>query len=192
VLQTYGGELLLRAYLFALPPAAFFAATLFYPSPSSGRSWKTSAAIGLASVALLGGFLFTRYGNEKTDYFTRNEVEAIQHLYEIAKPGSLIIAGTHSLPWKFQDYEKYRYQRAEEAILTANMDEIEQLMASRKRTTAYLILTRSQKANAELFSGLPPAKWKQFEEQLRDSGRFQLIYANQDASIFTLAPGRHR
>ena len=43
-LQGYGGEMLLRVYLFSLPFVAFFVASLFYPSLTSRSSWVDDRA----------------------------------------------------------------------------------------------------------------------------------------------------
>src|SRR5205807_75803 len=103
--QSYGGEILLRIYLFSLPPMAFFAASLFYTRPpSAGSRWMTAAVLGV-SIVLLGGFLFTRYGNERADYMTRAEVDGARYLYSIAQPNSLFLEGWVGGPWQFQDYE---------------------------------------------------------------------------------------
>src|SRR5262249_48477309 len=67
VANSYGGEMLLRIYLFALPFVVFFAAAFFYTTPTSGRSRRVTIAVIGVSLLLLGGFLFTRYGNERVD-----------------------------------------------------------------------------------------------------------------------------
>ena len=43
-MQNYGGELLMRIYLYALPFMAFFAAALFFPRPQERPSWRASLA----------------------------------------------------------------------------------------------------------------------------------------------------
>ena len=188
-LQGYGGEMLQRIYLFTLPFMLFFAAALFFPSPLAHTSWWKTGAIGLASVALLGGFLLSRTGNERMDNFTSNEVDAVQYLYAIAEPGSLLIAPARHLPWKFRDYEKFYYRPTGDKILVGEVDAIAGLMESTKYTGAYLILTRSQKATAELLFGLPPTSWERFEQDLRESGIFREVFANEHASILVLAQG---
>src|SRR6266487_1284236 len=93
VANSYGGEMLLRIYLFSLPLVVFFAAALFYITSASGRSRKMTVAVTGVSLILLGGFLFTRYGNERMDYMTYAEVDSAHYLYSIAPPNSLLIGG---------------------------------------------------------------------------------------------------
>jgi hypothetical protein len=190
-LQSYGGEMLLRVYLFALPFTAFFAAALFYTTPGAGTTRRTTVAIGLVSVLLLGSFFFTRYGNEQFESFTAGEVDAVQYLYRTAPPGSLLLAAAPNLPWRFQDVEKYDYQSLPvRTVIGPDIETIAGLMANEKYPGAYLILTRSEEAFAAADSGLPPAAWERFEETLTASGRFRLAFTAEDAMIFTLNPGR--
>ena len=186
LLQTYGGELLLRAYLFALPFMAFFVAALLCPTATAGVSWRGALAIGVVSAGLLGGFLFTRYGNEKMDHFTSAEIAAIRHVYETSEPGSLMVSVAPNLPWKFQDYEQHKYRYITTEFLDRDVDAIVELMSSDRFPQAYLILSRSQKANVELFYGLQREAWNEREELLFGSGHFQVIFANQDVKVLTL------
>lgn len=187
VAQPYGGEMLLRIYLFALPPMVFFAASVFYPTPTSGRSrWATVVVAGIC-ITLLGGFLFTRYGNERQDYMTNAEVAGVQDLYSIAKPGSIFIEGSDGTPWQLQDFEKYdTYSLTENlyhAVATRDVNAIVQFIESKKYTNAYLIFTRSQKATAESSLGLSSDALDQLEYVLVSSGRFRFVYGNPDAQI---------
>lgn len=186
-MQAYGGELLLRIYLYSVPFMAFFCAALFLPSPLAGRGWRATLVLTGASFVLLIGFLFTRYGNERMMYFTDDEVEAVHTLYAIAEPGAQLVAATGTLPWRFQDYRTYRYTTVPRQARAADIEAVAGMMASDRYPSSYLILTRSQKASGELFIGWPPGTWELFVDKLHASDKFVLIYANQDAEIFALA-----
>jgi hypothetical protein len=196
----YGGEILLRIYLFALPFVAFFAAALFYPVRAAGRSWRTTRAVLLVSVALLGGFSVARYGNERMDQFSQAELDAVNRLYDLAPRGSLLVAGDANLPWRFRDYERYRYELLTKTESWRRMNwkrprpnavvrEIAAVMAA-AQPRAFLILTRSQQAGVELL-GLAPrgALWR-IRREVAASPRFELVYRNADAAIFTLRQPR--
>ncbi len=186
LLQSYGGEMLLRIYLFALPCTAFFAAALFQTMPATAPSWRKIAAIGLVSVGLLGGFCVVRYGNERQDSFTSQELLAVRHVYSTAKPGSLVVTSSSNLPYKFQDYEKYHYALVGDAILAGDVKAITGLMRNRTYPAAYLILTRAQRAHLELFHGLPLKAWDQVEGGLMQSPAVRLEFANEDAKVFVV------
>ena len=191
-LQAYGGEILLRSYLFALPMMVFFAAALFYPSRSAGRSLATTAATMLVCVGLLAGFFFTRYGNERMDYYTPDEFEAVQYVYSVAPPGSRLLSVTTNVPWKFQGYEQYRYASLRWPFQTGDVNAWYSIMRSRNYPASYLILTRSQKACLELYFNFPGEDWDRVERALLESPRFKVIYANDHATILTLSEGGER
>jgi hypothetical protein len=185
--------MLLRIYLFALPPMAFFAASVFYPTMTSGRSrWATVAIAGIC-ITLLGGFLFSRYGNERQDYMTNAEVAGVHYLYSIARPGSIFIEGSDGTPWQLQDYEKYNTfsltDNLYDAVATGKVNAIVQFIESTKHTNAYLIFTRSQKATAESTLGLPSDALDRLENVLISSGKFKLVYSNPDAQILIFVVG---
>jgi hypothetical protein len=193
MLQAYGGEMLLRVYLFTLPPMVFFAAALVYPTATAGRSRATNIAVGLGSLMLFGGLLFARYGNERMDLVTAEEVAAVRQLYRVAEPGSVLIAGSWNLPWRAQAYEQYDYvvldyadARTRELFRNVDVDGVARRMQTENGKSAYLIITRSEKAEVDLFSGLPEGTLDLLEQELKASNRFEMIFTNRDATIFTL------
>jgi hypothetical protein len=185
-LQTYGGELLLRVYLFSLPFMAFFVACIFYPTPIRGRTWATPLLIGILCLILGVGFLYSRYGNERMDYFTPQEVEAVERLYAIAEPGSLLVAGTQTLPWRHKNYNEFGYQSIERYVRNNDVPGVIAAMNNPNFKDAYLILTRSQHASAELFTGWPLGTWEAFVASVYGSGAFEVVYQNEDATILHL------
>ena len=142
---------------------------------------------GLISIILLGGFLFTRYGNERMDYMTNNEIAGVSQLYRIAPRNSLLLAAWEGVPWQFQDYEQYDYDILEDdapnLIETLNINALVQFIENRGAPKTYLIITRSQEATAEN-NGLSPSMLPQFERELRASNHFVEVYSNVDAQIF--------
>jgi hypothetical protein len=190
-LQSYGGEVLLRVYIFNLPFMAFFAAALFFTTATSGTTWRTLLALNVVSVALVGGFLFTRHGNERMDYMTYKEVAGVRYLYQIAEPGAKFVTASPNIPWKFQDVEKYTYSPERDEFALSDVGAIVELMDDPRYPATYLILTRSQKAHGELFYGLPQGWGERLDQKLRESGKFRLLFDNGDAEIFVLAQRRH-
>lgn len=196
--QTYGGEMLLRVELFALPFTAFFAAAALVGDDDEIRLHsRRTAAIGGVLLVLAGLFLFARYGNERMDHFTPNETAAVARLYALAKPGSTLVAGTGNLPWKYTQYEHHRYRYVVDmphwsatAKATrhpwAVLEDVRQAMVS-SRKRAYLIIGRSEEYEVDQLGYGRPGSLNQFEEAVAASPYFKTVYRNPDATIFTLA-----
>jgi hypothetical protein len=186
-LQAYGGELLLRIYLYSVPFMAFFCAAIYFPTPSHGRRWQASILLFVGTFAMLVSFLFTRYGNERMMTFTSEEVAAVRYLYEMAEPGSQFVAVTGTLPWRFQDYRTYKYTTIPPRLTRlTDVQSIIGIMANDRFPDSYLIVTRSQQASGELFIGWPPEVWDQLIHALHESQKLDVIYQNQDATIYVL------
>jgi hypothetical protein len=198
-LQAYGGEMAIRVYLFALPPVLFFAGSLLYPAPTVRPSGRQAAAVALMSLALLVGFLVARYGNERMDHFTRQEVDAVDRLYAIAEPGSALIAGHWNSPWMFRGYETYLYTDLDSlgktiipnADVSALLHRAKELEEKRNRPV-YLILTRSQEAAIDLMQGSAPGSLDRVEQAVLASGGFRVVFHNEDATILVLARTEER
>ena len=191
VAGDYGGEMFLRIYFFSLPLMVFFAAALFYKKHTlvirKTSLWMTVAIIA-TNLVLLGGFHFTRYGNERMDYMTYAEVDGVHYLYSVAHPNSLLIEGWNDTPWESQDDEKYTYvsltDAAPDAIIHTNVSEVIKYIESQKRPHTYLIFTRSSKIESYALSGLPNDALDRLEDAMLKSGEFKMIYSNLDAQIF--------
>ena len=185
-MQSYGGELLMRIYLFALPFMVFFTAALFIPRQQARLSWQAIASVGVVSLVMLGLFLTVRYGNERSDNFTPIEYDAVQYVYDQAAPGSLLAASSTNMPIRYESYEIHDYLFLQELVVQGDVQAVIQAMERKEHPAAYLIITRSQRAYLEIFYDLPTQSWQQFEADLLMSGRFELIYSHQDASVFLL------
>jgi hypothetical protein len=191
-LQPYGGEILLRVFLFSLPFTAFLAAAALRRAPP--------ALTVALTLALLGGFLLTRYGNERMDWFSRGEVQAVDRLDALAPRGSTLVAWSSSLPWQARDYAAHRYRTVVGAddwprIARQRPGGRPQLrliagLLGAQRGGAYLIITRSQKAEVDLTGLGPHGSLERVDAALRRSPAFRLLYANRDGSVYALRASR--
>ncbi|MEV7964543.1 hypothetical protein AB0O34_00965 [Sphaerisporangium sp. NPDC088356] len=112
-LQSYGGEIGLRVYMFALPAACILGAYAFFPNlpahTSDAREGETvpvrrrprplrfdpgttrRISVVLAAVTALVlsvAFLVARYGNEKFERVTTGEASAMHYVYAHDKPSA--------------------------------------------------------------------------------------------------------
>jgi len=194
--QSYGGEMLERIYLFTEPFMCFFAASLFFDNSlvvahrlarsHTTFSWKT-ATIFVVNLCLLGSFFFTRYGDERVDYVSYGEWNAVQHLYQVAPANALILAGWNYAPLYFKDYTKYDIQFLNnaypEAVVNTNANGIIDLIENEGSRPSYIIFSQEEQVYATSYNGLPGDTLQRLETHLLQTGKFKLLYRNSDAQI---------
>lgn len=127
--QAYGGEMLLRTYLFSLPWLAFLVADLLVgwsPETHGTANVRRSVrhvAVG-AFVLLLGaGQVVASFGNEATSRVDPEEFRVAQDFYAQAPSGSLLVNISARWPGRASaNYDRFLYEDAvtlEPAILSA-------------------------------------------------------------------------
>jgi hypothetical protein len=192
IVQPYGGEILLRVFLFTLPAVAFFIACLVFPTVARGRRWLATVSMIVLCCLLLGAFQVTRYGNERQDYFTTGDAATVEALYRLAPVGSTVVAGNQNLPWRGQHYVDYHYDDITNLDhWKADDDDPQGLLAdiriSWPRTGAYVIVTRSTEVFAGLYYGRP-AVLGDLVDALASTPDVQTLYRSPDGSIFFIPP----
>ncbi len=193
--NSYGGEMLFRSYLFALPFLCFFAASFL----SSWGRWPAlrPAAHIAAALVLVTGFLFAHFGKDRGYYFTRDEVAAARLVYENAPPGSLLIEGNRNYPGLFVNYDRFTYvpidrEPAETAteMIADPTAVISEWLSDPDHSVAYVISTRSMKAEIAAFGKLDVTMLDRLEASLLASPEFTVLYDTPDAKVFVLVkPG---
>jgi hypothetical protein len=205
--NDYGGEMVFRVHLFALPATAFlatvfmttaFQATGFQAKAVLWRSrrWPRIRALALpvALLALLSGFVLGNYGKERMNYFSPAEVSAAQFLFRTAPPGSMIVAATSEYAGVYTDYADYTYVSwlgnlapvQVEGIAADPLSALVSQLRDSHGRPAYFILTRSQEAEIELSGLLPPATLTQVMQFAGTVPELTVLYRNQDAVIMEL------
>jgi hypothetical protein len=191
--NSYGGEIIFRSYLFALPFLAIAAAAAFFPDPAAGRSAVTGAALLVTLLAQLIGFSLGNYGDEAMNYFTPREVAASQWLYRTAPAGAQLVGANANFPWAFVHYSRYSYTFLDSppslgrAALRAPVPVITKIMRPGSSPASYLILTRSQAEQLYLTGAWPPGALPRVTNDLLASGRYRVVYRNADAVILQLS-----
>ncbi len=192
-LQSYGGEMLLRVYLFGLPFVSFFAASALLPQNPKSLSAAHRLAVAFAAAVLLAGFLFARYGNARPDYFTPAEVAAVNQAYELAPEGSVMMSLTPSLPWKWRGYEHHDHETVSEWDEPPNADSVgEDVVAALREhhdTGALLILTESQRAYSDAYGAFAPGGFDAVEQAAAAAADIELVVSNADARVYQLKIG---
>jgi hypothetical protein len=203
LMSAYGGEVLLRIYLFSLPFVAALTASILLAAAGRSGAGRGAVVLGLAGLVLAAGFLFTRYGNERVNLFTQSEVQAVERLYELAPPGSVLAAPNPDLPWNFKGVRAYRYttlprelqrfSRPDASPTGAQLAAQTARALDRRRVPAvYLVITRSTR---EYDSVVGQATWgsvARLQRGVEQSPSFRTVYATRDAEIFQLERRRER
>ncbi len=183
VLQAYGGEIVLRVYLFSLPFVAVLVASLV--PARVGR--VAGAAVAILAVVASCAFLVTRYGNLRIELFTPDEVRVVQRAYDIAPDGALLLAPNPQISWEFARLGEVRQRTIDGALKElprppANLAQTVAGLAD--DLPAYVLITRNTREYEALF-GRP--RWgtiAQLERSLSRSPLFHQVYRNRDGVIF--------
>jgi hypothetical protein len=121
-------------------------------------------------------------------------VAGVRALYRIAPPGSELIAASQPLPWQYQSYTGYDYQRLTDLLPGPPPAghphrplsyRIRDVMRSRVPGRAYVIVTRSQIAGDGL-TGTTGTPARRVAQRLSVSRLFRVVYKTGDATIFVL------
>ncbi|MFN2522639.1 MAG: hypothetical protein ABR614_04935 [Mycobacteriales bacterium] len=196
-LQSYGGEMLLRIFLFSLPFTALLAAQLL-PAPD------TAAARRAAGLLLLGGgllltpaFVLVHYGNQLVDQRGAAEVEAVRELYELAPTGSLLLAGNDNTPWRNQEYADHRHVTVDDlgrerrggrrsdpppADVATAAELVHDVLASSEQP-GLVLFTQQQRTYDRLLGSRLPWSLAQLQRALVQRGDLEVVLRNPDAVI---------
>ena len=192
--NNYGGEIIFRAFLFALPFMAVAAAALFFPRPWSPRRYLAGTALAVTTVLLAGGFFLSNYGTDAMNYFTPQEVTAAQWLYRTAPAGAQVIAVNSNFPWAFVHYNRYSYTFLDGSgysndTLRDPVQEIGFLMSPPYPKVSYLVFTRSQAAQEAISGPWSPNDFQRVYNALMESSAFRTVYLANGVTILRLTHG---
>jgi hypothetical protein len=194
VAGSYGGEVIFRVFLFALPFAAYLAARAFLPSEVSGRGWFTTILVCGTSAVLLAGFSLAYYGKEGWTYFSPDEVKATEAVFENAPDHSLFIAFNTSLPNQFANYERFTYvwileepRQTQNRIIADPVDVLVDWMENPHYARSFLVISRAQQDEINALGEMPPGSLEAIRAKLKASGRFDIVFDDKDATVFSLS-----
>ncbi|GAA1715693.1 hypothetical protein GCM10009734_18840 [Nonomuraea bangladeshensis] len=214
-LQSYGGEIGLRIYMFALPGACLLAAYAFFPNlpadsadvreetvPLRRRNvrfnpqlTKKLSVVLAACFAVLFAFAFlmARYGNEKFERVTTGEVEALHHVYANDKPSARVLylvpklgpEVTPTMPWGERDVEIVSFNV--QALVHKDPTQIADAVKALQEQprNSYLMVSRGQVSYLQLNEGYPADWGERFRAALDASPDLKRVYSNADAALYT-------
>jgi hypothetical protein len=206
---SYGGEIIFRIYLFALPLTAMLAAALFLPAR---RAWVRTIALPVVLLLMVTGFFFGNYGKEQANYFTREEVQLVRELHRMAPNRSLIVAPTFFLPAAYDYYERYDHvwldelppSRTAVRNLPDHVPTLSQFVKEPRSSLiglmenlqpgakGYLVLNRAQRAATETAGIFPKGTIDRLHREISTSDRFKVVLSNAGGAVFELVPPKRK
>ena len=192
----FGGEALVRTYLFAVPwialASAYALTTLVEQRSFAPRLAVRSIVISLLLIA----FLLSYLGKERSNYFTPEENDLAAWVYDTAPPNTLLIEGSRNYPGSSRNYENvYNVpisREPDDSLLYMDADPegtLYRWMTSDQFDASYFILTRSMVNEQESVPTMPPELLERIDTALRASDRFKIVQSNQDGAVFVVDDG---
>ncbi|MFD0168158.1 lipopolysaccharide biosynthesis protein [Streptomyces decoyicus] len=192
-MQSYGGEMGLRVFLFALPGAGVLAALALFPRDTGTRRGLGPLAALLTGLLLAVGFLVARWGNEPFERIRPGEVAAMEYVYAHDRPTVRLLwlssdpvnSVTPAMPWGAKDMERVQY---EPALAPRDPDRVGPVVTALRDAgpQSYLIVNHGQSESLRLDSGYR----KDWEARLRTAldGRPELrrVLSNRHAAVYEL------
>jgi O-antigen/teichoic acid export membrane protein len=183
LLQSYGGEMLLRVYLFAVPPSALLIGTLMAPA---GRDLRLGRRLVMALVLSLSvpAFMLARYGNERFEQVTSDDLGAVETVYNQAPDGATVYVINPQTVVYSERVDQIRF-----AVLKSTEDAsttLRELSARGKDHPSYLLVTASQLAYEEQVHGRPDDWAGTFETELASSGKVEVVSRSGDTLLLRL------
>lgn len=193
-MQSYGGEMLIRVSLFALPFIALQASSLLLAKDSSTRL-PFLAVVGLVPTFLLLSLLIetSKFGNTKFDIFTDAETAAVAEVERLAPHGAAIISAAHPTPWRSDAYLEHRYRTMDELcrrdLSAATCGPVFYNYGRHNPAGAFVLLMRSTEASLELQGQSTERNSAELEDWLKAQAGVELVFSNTDARIYRLPSG---
>lgn len=200
-MQSYGGEMALRVFMFAVPGAALLAGLALFPRTGAtaeerekDRSNRLAPlAALLTGLLLMGGFLVARWGNEGFERVRPGEVAAMNYVYAHDKPTVRLLwltddtvnDVTPAMPWGAKDMERVNYVPT---LAPADPVLVSGLVKALKDAgpNSYLMLNKSQVVSLQLDAGYATTWESRLIQNLDDRQELKKVLVNADATVYTL------
>ncbi|MDQ0680819.1 hypothetical protein QFZ30_004210 [Arthrobacter pascens] len=191
--QLYGGEMLIRISLFALPFIALQACSVLLPTDGSTRpSWRAAGSLALTCFLLAVLTVTGRFGNAQYDVFTDAEIAAVAAAQDLAPPGSVMISAAYPTPWRSEAYLEHRYRTIDymcrSDLSTATCGPLVYDYARDNPAGAVVLLTRSSEASLVLQGTSSAPGFAELEEWLSTQDGVELAFSNDDARVYRVTP----
>ncbi|MFB0615305.1 lipopolysaccharide biosynthesis protein [Streptomyces sp. AGS-58] len=197
-MQSYGGEMALRVFMFAVPGAALLGGLALFPRTGAAavrevRTRLAPPAVLLTGLLLMGGFLVARWGNEPFERVRPGEVAAMDWVYAHDRPTVRLLwlsqdpvdDVTPALPWGARDMERVTYvptrAPADPRLVSGLVKALQDAGPH-----SYLMVDRSQATYLELDAGYPAAWQRRLVRRLDGRPELTRVLAGEDVAVYAL------
>ncbi|MFE0676188.1 lipopolysaccharide biosynthesis protein [Streptomyces sp. NPDC058867] len=199
-MQSYGGEMALRVFMFALPGAALLTGLALFPRTGVTAKERDRDRVSLAPLAafmaglvLMGGFLVARWGNEPFERVRPGEVAAMEFVYAHDDPSVRLLwlsndtvnVVTPSMPWGARDMEKVEYLPTlapTDPVLVSGL--VEALRDAGPHS--YLMINRGQVTYLRLDVGYSASWEPRLLYHLDRRQELRKVFVNEDVTMYAL------
>ncbi|MFF7412547.1 lipopolysaccharide biosynthesis protein [Streptomyces lydicus] len=198
-MQSYGGEMALRVFLFALPGACVLAALALFPRvPGAARPGTGAArrALGPLAALLTGlvlalGFLVARWGNEPFERIRPGEVAAMNYVYAHDRPTVRLLwlsndpvnSVTPAMPWGARDMERVQYAPTLAPRDPAGVGPLVTALRD-AGPQSYLVVNHGQAEALRLDSGYPAGWEARLRTALDRRPELRRVLSNEHAAVY--------
>ena len=196
LVQSYGGEAVLRIYLFSLPWTALLAASAL-TLPERPGSLKSSLGTGIVLGGTVVLFMAAFFGSEGLYRVAPGALAASHHFYAHASPGSVLVLGAPQFPSaSTANYDRFVSRKGITSLLSdetflhrelgpGDVDAVTAFVAREAAgRDAYLALTADQQVYAQVLGLLPDGALRNLGAALAQDRRWTVSYANSSATIY--------
>ncbi len=190
-MQSYGGEMALRVFLFALPGACVLAALALFPRATDTPRGLGPLAALLTGLLLAVGFLVARWGNEPFERIRPGEVAAMDYVYAHDRPTVRLLwlsqdpvnNVTPAMPWGARDMERVQY---EPTLAPRDPARVGPVVAALRDAgpRSYLIVNHGQAESLRLDSGYPAGWERRLRTALDRRGDLRRVLSDEHAAVY--------
>lgn len=166
LVSPYGGEMVVRVFLFILPLLSFFISQIFVTKK------KVILILFLAVMTPL--FIITHYGNEKYDYVSKAEFTSYNFFYDKIDSAN-IVGGYPSYAYKFP--ERYNY------LDFKDMEWDGKEYISKTGQNYNIMISRGDKVQYEMFYDNTTFV-SDIEQNLKNSENYITVYSSGDLVLY--------
>jgi GT2 family glycosyltransferase len=199
-LQSYGGEGGNRAYLFALPWLAFFAAAACARPPvRSGVVRMRFASVAVATGAVGACLLFAYFGQELANHIGRDDVRADTWYEQHAPPGSIRVVLAPNAPERLTARYPLTSLNTRPPLVqrpafrghllgVGDVARLKAVVEPLTPTPTFVMLSQGQEDYGRLNGLLPKGSVGRLARELDATAAFRLVYRRPSAWIFEFVP----